>query len=275
MSQPPRSQHDPIPPPAWRRPRGVAAGTWAYFNERLIADRYDRFVADTPLCDLDSQLLFKLFPSIQQPTIVLDLGCGSGRTAIPLARRGYRVIGVDLSEPMLSVMIRKASPEDQIIPLRCNLVELGCLSSRSVDHAICMFSTLGMIQGGVNRDEFLRNVARILPPGGQLVVHVHNRWTAFGEPGGIRALAGSWLRSLRSKDHDFGDCIYRYRGLEKMFIHRYSQRELVGQLRKCGFTIQRVHRVSLDGSAFSDSHRIPGGFIAMATSRPPAEKRSD
>ncbi len=106
MSQPPRSTGDGTGPPAWRRPRGVASGTWEYVNQRSIADRYDQFVADTPLCDLDQSILQELFPRTEQQEIVLDLGCGSGRTAIPLAKRGYRLIGVDLSQAMLDVCCR-------------------------------------------------------------------------------------------------------------------------------------------------------------------------
>ncbi len=264
MSQPPPSPDKPTPPPAWRRPRGVAVGTWAYVNERLIADRYDQFVADTPLCRIDSELLTDLFPRTNQQSIILDLGCGSGRTAIPLAQRGYLVIGVNLSEPMLRVMMTKASKDDRICPLRCNLVELDCLANASVDHAICMFSTLGMIQGANNRTEFLRHVARIIRPGGRLVIHVHNRWAALHEPGGIRALADNWLTSLRRGDIELGDTFYQYRGLEKMFMHRYSERELVRQLCRCGFNIERMRRVSLDGSTVIDSQWIPGGFIAVA-----------
>jgi hypothetical protein len=66
-------------PPLWCRPRRVAAGTWQYVNERSIADRYDQFVAVTPLCDLDSTHLLEVFPITDRDTTIIDLGCGSGR----------------------------------------------------------------------------------------------------------------------------------------------------------------------------------------------------
>jgi 2-polyprenyl-3-methyl-5-hydroxy-6-metoxy-1,4-benzoquinol methylase len=40
---------------------------------------------------------------------ILDLGCGTGRHAIELTKRGYKVVGVDLSSEMLAVAKRKAS----------------------------------------------------------------------------------------------------------------------------------------------------------------------
>src|SRR5262245_63462530 len=43
-----------------------------------------------------------------EPSSVLDAGCGTGRVAIELARRGIEVVGVDLDEPMLAAAREKA-----------------------------------------------------------------------------------------------------------------------------------------------------------------------
>ena len=40
---------------------------------------------------------------------ILDIGCGTGRHAIELARRGYRVTGFDLSEGQLELARKKAA----------------------------------------------------------------------------------------------------------------------------------------------------------------------
>lgn len=42
---------------------------------------------------------------------ILDMGCGTGRHAVELAKRGYRVTGVDISEGMLEVARKKAETE--------------------------------------------------------------------------------------------------------------------------------------------------------------------
>ena len=42
---------------------------------------------------------------------VLDLGCGAGRNAVPLARLGWDVVGIDLSIPMLSAAMQRAREE--------------------------------------------------------------------------------------------------------------------------------------------------------------------
>jgi ubiquinone/menaquinone biosynthesis C-methylase UbiE len=263
MNQPPDSRRQP---PQWRRPRGVAAGTWVYVNERSIADHYDEFVADTPLCELDSQILHRTLPGVaaDRREVVLDLGCGSGRASIPLAQRGYVVVAVDLSLPMLELLIRKASRSrvsGSVCPVRANLAELACLADRSADHAICLFSTLGMIQGRANRRNLLRQAARIVKPRGSLVVHVHNRWAALREHGGVASLLQSWWRSCRRGEHEFGDATYAYRGLENMFVHRFSRRELINDLAACGWQLRKMHPVSIDGTRVDVRAKIPGGFI--------------
>lgn len=42
------------------------------------------------------------------PRKILDLGCGTGNLTIPLARRGYEIVGVDLSGAMIEAATRKA-----------------------------------------------------------------------------------------------------------------------------------------------------------------------
>jgi len=301
-------------PADWRRPPGVHAGTWQYIHERGIANRYDAFVADTPLCRLDEEVLREVFaepiappaetgraaagretaqqraiPAASQPVsqrpVVVDLGCGTGRSGLALARLGYRVVAIDLSQPMLEALRRNLdaaiapaagessrrvsfAPAAAIVPIRANLVELGCFADHSADHAICLFSTLGMVHGRRHRHRALRHVHRIVRPGGQLLLHVHNRWSALGEPAGLRRLVGGWLRSLHDRDHEWGDATYAYRGLREMFLHRFSKRELMHDLADSGWRIERLIGVSRDGSR-RVSTRWPlqprcGGFLAVA-----------
>jgi len=64
----------------------------------------------------------------------LDLSCGTGRYALALARRGLRVVGVDISEPMLLVArakareagcdLRLARADACALPFRAGAVEL-------------------------------------------------------------------------------------------------------------------------------------------------------
>ena len=256
----------------------MAPGTWDYVNERSIADRYDAFVADTPLCRVDTEKLASLFPPLETPSreLVLDLGCGSGRAALSLAESGYDVIGIDLSLAMLQVMASKidgssvafggdksaeTAGRGRVFPLQANLVELDCLASKSADHAICLFSTLGMIQGSENRREMLRSVARILRPGGRFLLHVHNRWAAIREYRGLRQVWQSWWKSKRDPQSEFGDSTYADRGLERMFMHRFPKAGLRRDLAATGWNVDQVWPLSIESAVVDRRAWIPGGFL--------------
>src|SRR5437867_12095853 len=51
-----------------------------------------------------------------KPRTILDLGCGTGNHDIPLARRGYRVTGLDQSSALLSVARKNRAESRQRVP---------------------------------------------------------------------------------------------------------------------------------------------------------------
>ncbi|MCO8125181.1 methyltransferase domain-containing protein [Stieleria sp. TO1_6] len=267
-------------PPNWRRPPGLAKGTWEYVHQRSIARHYDDFVADTPLCQLDQQYVERVLADVRREQsaghqekllesrpLILDLGCGTGRLALPVSESGCDVLAIDLSQPMLCELRQRcpAPAGGQIWPIHANLVQLQGLRDGIADHAICMFSTLGMIQARQNRIEFLRHVARIVKPNGTFVVHVHRRWAGLRESGGWRRLAGSWLHSLRDRESEFGDATYPYRGLQNMFMHRFSGSELRSELAAAGWRLDRLDRVDLQGQRLTQSRWNSSGYFAVCT----------
>jgi len=70
---------------------------------QAYADQYDLLYHDKDY-EAECDLLEEVFRRYGQEPIksILDLGCGTGNHAILLARRGYRVTGVDLSADMLA-----------------------------------------------------------------------------------------------------------------------------------------------------------------------------
>ncbi|MDA8743050.1 class I SAM-dependent methyltransferase [Rubripirellula amarantea] len=255
-------------PPDWQRPEGVAPGTWDYVHQRSIAHHYDAFVAGVAMESVESQILRECFPGVEMgdTKTILDLGCGTGRTAIPLAKSGYEVVAIDLSQSMLDELAGKARKEslERIYTVRANLVQMEFFRDNVAEGAVCLFSTLGMIQGRSNRQAMLKHVARMIRPGGTLLIHVHHRWAALREPQGLRKTAMSWLRSKRDPDHELGDSTYAYRGLERMFMHRFGRRELEQDLRQTGWQVIRLERLSIDGKTLTGCWPIAGGFFVLA-----------
>lgn len=100
---------------------------------------------------------------------VLDLGCGAGRVSVWLAERGYRVTGVDVSEPLLHTAGAEAAARGLSIALtRYDGLALP-FPDRSFD-TIVAFKLVGYIPTRQLRHECLLEWHRVLKPGGNLLL---------------------------------------------------------------------------------------------------------
>jgi len=261
--------------PSWQLPPGVPRGAWDYVHTDSIATQYDSFHAGHPLLEYDRRLVLELAARIRSTVgdrvpVALDLGCGTGRVMLPLAESSWRVVGLDLSQAMLTQVGTKVVGVggDRVARVRANLAQLNCLQDRSLDLAYCLYSSIGMVQGRVHRTEMLRHVARALRVGGELIVHVHNRGTWWRDPGGVSRAFSDWIRSWRDRSWEYGDRVYAYRGLPSMYLHIFTERELRGDLRQAGLEVVRWIRLDRNSAGpLVSSWYLPyfraGGFIAV------------
>jgi SAM-dependent methyltransferase len=230
-------------PPDWQLPPGVSRGLWEYVHDPAIARTYDDRLADCPLLAVDLAFAEE---HLGRPGALIDLGCGTGRLLVPFARRGYRVLGVDLSEDMLAEAgVKAAAAGVEVHCLRANVVELDCLRDGSFDHAACLFSTLGMVSGAEQRRRVVAHVYRLLRSGGRFVLHVHNRWFSAWDPNGRRWLVRDGLAALAGLREGGDRAMPVHQGIAGLVLHLFTRREVVGLLRGAGFRIREVRPVSL------------------------------
>jgi SAM-dependent methyltransferase len=111
----------------------------------VYADCYDVLYHDKDY-EAECDVIERIFRTQGDSSIrsVLDLGCGTGNHAIPLAQRGYEVVGVDLSADMLDHARRK---EAELRPNAGVTFHQGDIRriqlERRFDAALMMFAVLG------------------------------------------------------------------------------------------------------------------------------------
>jgi SAM-dependent methyltransferase len=138
-----------------------------YFGEG-VAKRYDESSAE----------MFE--PAVVDPAVdfladlagdgaALELGIGTGRIALPLARRGVRVHGIDLSDAMVAVL--RAKPGAERIG-----VTIGDFATTTVEGrfslAYLVFNTINNLTTQDEQVACFQNVAAHLEPGGCFVIEV-------------------------------------------------------------------------------------------------------
>ena len=156
----------------------------------------------------------------------LDAGCGTGALSRWLAERGCGVLGVDASQEMVGAATQSAQSQDyseRLDFLRITSVAHLALDDGAVDGVLCS----SVLEYVPDPSACLAEFARVLKPGGLLVVSVPNR--------------NSLVRRLQLACHYFGGRLGQ--GWCKFLDysrHQYSPREFARLLAQSGFAGQKI-----------------------------------
>ncbi len=175
---------------------------------------------------------------------VLDVGCGTGRHAIPLAKLGYRVTGVDISEGMLAEARRAALEAGVEIDLRQADVSHS-LPEGPFDAAVCLcegaFGLLGADDDPLEHDlDILRNVHAALRPQARFIMTVLNAMVPIRRYSDEDVAAGRFDPVTLVEESDMecetedGPASFRFR--ERAFVPT----ELALMLRLTGFDVEHI-----------------------------------
>jgi 2-polyprenyl-3-methyl-5-hydroxy-6-metoxy-1,4-benzoquinol methylase len=131
--------------------------------------------------------------------VILDAGCGDAAHSIRLAKRGFSVVAVDLSEYILDKARANAAAkglERMIRFERGNLLALP-VADESYDCVLCW----GVLMHVPEVEKALSELVRVLRPGGLLILSENNMWSleALATRAARRVLGQTVLQRFRGK----------------------------------------------------------------------------
>jgi SAM-dependent methyltransferase len=150
---------------------------------------------------------------------VLDAGCGTGRVAIELARRGLDVVGVEVDASMLDVARRKAAHLEWVLEdlIRLHLVDSHG-ATRLFDAVVMAGNVMLFLRPGTEA-AVIGALAAHIPPGGILVAGFQlipgrmslPAYDAMCDGAGLRLQErwSTWDRDAWSDGSDFAVSIHR------------------------------------------------------------------
>jgi len=136
--------------------------------------------------ELEQALILRLMGSVAGLRI-LDAGCGDGLLALELARRGANVTGVDGSEQMIRTAHRRARHFQEAVNFGTAAVEELPFGAGSFDVVVAV-TVLCFVEDATGA---VREMARVVEPGGRLIVGELGRWSSWAAIRRIKGWAGS------------------------------------------------------------------------------------
>ena len=237
----------------------------AYKN---LAASYDRLTNDV---DYEATVEFYMQILAREgvtPRTVVDLACGTGSVTEILARKGYDVLGVDMSEEMLTQAAMKVMDLHPMPRFSCQKLQELRLP-RAVDLAVCALDSLDYITDPADCKEAIRRIYKALNPGGVFIFDVNT-------PEKLRAMDGQvfldedddvycvWRGEFDGQTNicSYGMDLFqrRRKAWERSFEeHReyaYSETQLRDYLKAAGFTHIEVYADRLFEAPRSGEQRI-------------------
>ena len=193
---------------------------------------------------------------------VLELGCGTGRVSMPLARAGIDLVGVDRSAPMLERARRRITkPPRRHVSKPLRLVRADIRQLPFQDQTFPMvLAPYGVLQSLIRPRDLkatLASVARVIAPGGTFGIDLvpdvpkwreySNRVQLRGQAGGAQLTLIESVRQDRQRRLTTFEQKYVERRGSRTREHRFdltfrtlSVPQMMQQLERAGFTVDAV-----------------------------------
>jgi SAM-dependent methyltransferase len=238
----------------------------AWYDGFFEGDWLDQIALHTDPERTQEQVEFIVEKLALEPGVrVLDLACGHGRITLALARRGYRMTGLDLSARSLDLAREAAAREGlEVEWVHADMREIT--PGAMFDAIVNVFTSFGYFQEEAENQRVLEGVARALAPGGRFLIDVVNLLglaRRYRERGWEEREGVVWLQ-----EHDYEILAGRNRavwtfvrpdGTRSELVHSlrtYAPHELAAMLGRAGLEVEGAWG-GFDGSELSfDSWRL-------------------
>jgi SAM-dependent methyltransferase len=195
-------------------------------------------------------------------SLILDLACGDGHHTVGMSRRGYRMVGVDLSLPMLARAGESAQEADQKINfIHGDMRDLGF--DKTFDGVYCVGTSFGYFDEQTNR-KVLEGIFRALKPGAPFFLEVANRDHAISDQPNLTWFEGHGSVCMEETSVNYlnsrlnvvrqlimGDNARSIR--HEISVRLYSLHELGALFTSTGFAVSQI----------SGNSAAPGAFFGV------------
>lgn len=233
-----------------------------------FAEIYDR------LQDIDYNSFVQYYVRIfdkfgLSPSLVLDLGCGTGNITVPMSILGYDMIGVDISPEMLDIASNKARDNNcDILFLNQDMTEFELYGT--VDAAVCALDGVNYITEDDGLDRLFSLIHNYLNPGGIFIFDINthhklkdilpNNTFVYDEDGAYLVWNSELCEDNICEFYlDFfiqnPDGLYR-RGCEVQAERIYTDAEIHACAERAGLSVVAAYDDRSENPASSDSERV-------------------
>ncbi len=215
------------------------------FGSKITQEKYLQ-IAEDGFWKSEEILIKKYF---KPGSSILDIGCGSGRTTIPLFKMGYRIVGVDITPQMIETAKKVAKSKNLDIDYRIGDATNLEFQDNYFDGAIFANNGWTQIPDKQNRQKALNEIYRVLKPNGIYVFTAHKRYYSgflffFWVKQWIKFYV---LKSIgfKMQEIDFGDRFFKRqidgkKTGQKQYIYIASTKEVKEQIINSGFKLIQV-----------------------------------
>ena len=202
------------------------------------------------------------------PKLVLDLACGTGTLTSVFAKRGYDMIGVDMSCEMLNIAREKALEENlDILYLNQDMTDFELYGT--VDAIICTLDGVNYLTEDGELEKMLLLAKNYLNPGGIMIFDINTEYKLseiLGNNTYVNEEKDIFYVWQNEYDENEKICYFRLdffeknggkynRYTEEQEERAYSQQEIIDVAEKCGLIVSKVYDELKFSSPKEDTQR--------------------